>query len=147
MSTYTISQVAEIMGVSTHTLRFYDKEGLLPPVDRVGGRRVFHESDFAWLRILNCLKNTGMPLKDIRHYFELAQGGDSTLQERYEMILRQKQAILDQISALEQNLKEVEYKEWYYRSAMEAGTEKIHADRPCSVSMEPDQIPEHVINE
>lgn len=54
MAEYTISEVAEKMGVSVHTLRFYDKEGLLPDVDRVNGRRVFKDKDFGWLRVLNC---------------------------------------------------------------------------------------------
>ena len=53
--TYTISEIAERMGVSVHTLRLYDKEGLLPFVDRVNGRRVFKDGDFAWLKAINCL--------------------------------------------------------------------------------------------
>lgn len=88
--TYTISEIAEKMGVSVHTLRFYDKEGLLPFVDRVNGRRVFKDEDFAWLRIISCLKNTGMPLKEIRQYMELCKLGDASLQERQEMILRKR---------------------------------------------------------
>lgn len=142
METYTISDVAEKMGVSIYTLRFYDKEGLLPFVERVNGRRVFTEKDFAWLRVLNCLKNTGMPLKDIKRYFELVQEGDKSLQARYDIILAQKDVIYEQMRQLECSLKELEYKEWYYRTAIEAGTESIHEGRPCSASFEPDQIPQ-----
>lgn len=61
---YTISQVAQMMGVTPSTLRYYDKEGLLPNVKRVNGIRVFEDTDFPWLRILNCLKGTGMPIKN-----------------------------------------------------------------------------------
>ena len=71
--TYSISEAAKQMGVSVHTLRYYDKEGLLPFVERVNGRRVFKDSDFSWLKIISCLKNTGMPLKEIRRYMELCQ--------------------------------------------------------------------------
>ncbi len=90
---YTISEVAEMMGTSPSTLRYYDKEGLLPNVKRVNGIRVFEKEDFPWLRVLNCLKNTGMPIRKIREYVELAGRGDETLQERYELIKEQRQYV------------------------------------------------------
>ncbi|MGM9660242.1 MAG: MerR family transcriptional regulator [Faecousia sp.] len=98
--TYTISQIAQKMGVSVYTLRYYDKEGLLPFVERVNGRRVFKDSDFSWLRMISCLKNTGMPLKEIRQYMELCQLGDASLLQRQEIILKQKKSIEDQIHFL-----------------------------------------------
>jgi DNA-binding transcriptional MerR regulator len=141
--TYTISEIAEMMNVSTHTLRFYDKEGLLPDVERVNGRRVFSEKDLKWLRVLNCLKNTGMPIKEIRKYIELCRQGDKTLEERYQIILKQKSKIEKQIEFLQYNLKEINYKEWYYQKAIEAGTESIHSENPCGTTMAPDEIPEN----
>jgi DNA-binding transcriptional MerR regulator len=132
-----------MMNVSVHTLRYYDKEGLLPDVERVNGRRVFTDKDFGWLKVLNCLKNTGMPIKEIRSYINLCKQGDSTLQERYEIILRQKKSIEQQIEFLQYNLKEINYKEWYYETAIAAGTESVHShstDKGCSLS--PDEIPE-----
>ena len=94
---YSISQVAKMMGVTPSTLRYYDQEGLLPHIKRVNGMRVFEDEDFRWLRVLNCLKNTKMPIKKIRKYVELAQKGDETLQERYQLIQEQKEYILSQI--------------------------------------------------
>lgn len=126
--TYTISEVAQKMGVSAHTLRFYDKEGLLPNVDRVNGRRVFKDKDFAWLRVLNCLKNTGMPLKEIHRYLELCKLGDNSLNDRLKLLLDQKENIENQIKFLEYNMKELKYKIWYYEKAIEAGTEKFMKD-------------------
>jgi DNA-binding transcriptional MerR regulator len=140
--TYTISEIAEMMNVSVHTIRYYDKEGLLPDIERVNGRRVFTEKDFGWLKVLNCLKNTGMPIKEIRRYIELCREGDETLEARFEIILRQKKSIEEQIKALQMNLKEINYKEWYYRTAIEAGTESIHRGEPQTASLEPDEIPE-----
>ncbi len=140
--TYTISEVAEKMGVSAHTLRFYDKEGLLPNVDRVNGRRVFKDEDFAWLRVLNCLKNTGMPLKEIQRYLDLCKLGDDSLEDRLQLMLDQKKSIEDQIKFLEFNMKQLEYKIWYYEKAIEAGTEKIHEGHSCNPNFEPDIIPE-----
>lgn len=84
---YTIGQVAEMMGVTPSTLRYYDQEGLLPNIKRKNGIRIFEDKDFRWLRVLNCLKNTNMPIKKIKEYCELAKKGDSTLEERYKLIL------------------------------------------------------------
>jgi DNA-binding transcriptional MerR regulator len=118
-----------LLGVSAYTLRYYDKEGLLPNVERVNGRRIFREKDLAWLKLLNCLKNTGMPLKDIHTYLELCQLGDSSLQDRLDIVLKHKQSIEDQIASLQLNLKEIEYKVWYYQKAIEFGSESIHTQK------------------
>ena len=139
---YSIKQVAEMMGVTPSTLRYYDQEGLLPNVKRVNGIRVFEDEDFKWLRVLNCLKNTNMPIKKIREYCELAQKGDKTLKERQALILEQKENILKQIKFLKYNLKEVEFKEWYYEQAIKLGSEKdVLKDMPNSPSLEVDKIP------
>ena len=121
---YSISQVARMMGVTPSTLRYYDQEGLLPHIKRVNGMRVFEDEDFRWLRVLNCLKNTKMPIKKIRKYVELAQKGDETLQERYQLIQEQKEYILSQIQEYQYYLQEIEYKEWYYQQAIQAGSEE-----------------------
>jgi DNA-binding transcriptional MerR regulator len=97
MDTYTISQIAEKMSVSASALLFHDEEGLLPFVERVNGQRIFKDGDFAWLRVINCLKNSGMPITEIRYYIDLSFAGDPTLQERYEIILCQKKEIQNQI--------------------------------------------------
>ena len=122
---YSIKEIAEMMKVTTSTIRYWDSEGLLPNIKRVNGIRVFEDEDFKWLRVLNCMKNINMPIKKIKDYLDLAKKGDSTLQERYEMILEQKHIIEKQISDLSNCLKEFEYKEWYYKTAIEAGTEKV----------------------
>ncbi len=124
--TYTISEVAELLCIPPSTIRYYDAEGLLPFLQRVNGRRVFHESDLSSMRLIECLKNAGMSIRDIKRYFTLAKQGDSTLEERRDIILNQKQSILDQIESLKLNLKTIEHKEKYYKEAIEAGTESIH---------------------
>lgn len=141
---YSIKEVANMMGVTTATLRYYDQEGLLPNIKRVNGIRVFEDKDFKWLRVLNCLKNTNMPIKKIKEYVELAQKGDSTLQERYALIEEQKDNILTQIKDLNYYLKELEYKEWYYKKAIEAGTEKVIEDITSNnPTLEVDEIPKN----
>lgn len=138
---YTISQVAQMMGVTPSTLRYYDKEGLLPNAKRVNGIRVFEDTDFPWLRILNCLKGTGMPIRQIKKYVDLCAEGDATLEQRYAIIKEQRQHVLDQIEQLNFYLKELDYKDWYYQEAIKAGTEKAvyHPDTISNLPL--DQIP------
>ena len=138
---YTISQVAQMMGVTPSTLRYYDKEGLLPNVKRVNGIRVFEDADFPWLRILNCLKGTGMPIRQIKKYVDLCAAGDATLEQRYAIIKEQRQHVLDQIEQLNFYLKDLDYKDWYYQEAIKAGTEKAvyHPDSISNLTL--DQIP------
>ncbi len=124
--TYTISEVSEKMCIPPSTIRFYDAEGLFPFLKRVNGRRVFTEDDLSSLRLIECLKNTGMSIRNIKEYFDYAKEGDSTLVQRQQIILQQKQVILDQMEALKRNMEVIEHKEWYYKTAIEAGTEDIH---------------------
>ena len=142
---YSIKEVADMMGVTTSTLRYYDQEGLLPNVKRVNGIRVFEDKDFRWLRVLNCLKNTNMPIKKIKEYVELAEKGDSTLKERRELIKEQKQVILNQIEEYKKCLKEVEFKEWYYDTAIKRGTEEGLADLISDkATLDIDKIPKDI---
>lgn len=124
---YTIRQVAEKMGVTVPTLRYYDKEGLLPFVDKKpNGTRVFKDEDFEKLAIITCMKNSGVPIKDIKMYMDLCTEGDSTLQERLEIFIERKDAVQKQIEELNKVMETINHKIWYYKTAIEAGTEEIH---------------------
>lgn len=125
---YSIKEVAEIMNVSTATLRYYDDQGLLPDIKRVNGRRVFDDEDFKWLKLLSCMKEINMPIKKIREYVVLAQQGDKTLQARFDMVMEQKKIIESQMAELQECLKVFEFKEEYYKRAIAAGTEKAVED-------------------
>ena len=77
---YTVGGIAKLLGIPSSTLRYYDKEGLLPFVERSsGGIRMFQEKDFEWIKLIECLKKAGMPLKDIKTYIELLLKGDETI--------------------------------------------------------------------
>ena len=124
---YTIKDAARIMSVPASTIRYYDKEGLLPFISRTeGGYRYFTLEDIATLRIINCLKKTGMSIKDIRQFCEWHNQGDRTLQQRYEMFLERKEAVKQQMAELQKTLDVIEHKCEYYRTSIEAGTESIH---------------------
>ena len=120
---YTISEAAEKTGLPPSTIRYYDKEGLLPNIKRKNGIRVFEDMDLRLMGLLTCLKNTGMPIKRIRDYVELTSKGDDTLQERYEIIKAQRKFVLDQIEQLQYYLEELDFKDWYYNKALAAGSE------------------------
>lgn len=124
---YTIRQVAEKMGVAVSTLRYYDKEGLLPFVDKKpDGTRVFKDEDFQGLGIIACMKNSGMPIKDIKRYMDLCIEGDNTLKDRLEIFLERKEYVQKQMEELKKVMETIEHKIWYYETAIEAGTETVH---------------------
>lgn len=125
--TYTIRQVAEKMGVTVPTLRYYDKEGLLPFIDKkLNGTRVFKDEDFKGLAIITCMKNSGTSIKDIKRYMDLCQEGDSTLTERLEIFFERKEAVQKQMEELNKVMETINHKIWYYETAIDAGTEAIH---------------------
>jgi DNA-binding transcriptional MerR regulator len=127
--TYTVSQIAEKMGITVYTLHYYDKEGLFPFVERNrNGARVFKDSDFRWLDTIVTLKNTGMPIKEIRQYIEWAMEGDSTMTQRFECIKKQKELVEKQLEELKSYAELLDYKEWYYETALAAGTTAIDTD-------------------
>ena len=126
---YTISQVSKLTGISPSTIRYYDKEGLLPRVERKNGIRLFTDTDIRWFHLLTCLKNMGMPIKRIREYAKLTLQGDTSLKERQALIREQRQFVQDQIDQLLFYMQELDFKEWYYNKALSLGSEsKINLD-------------------
>ncbi len=123
---YTVGEMAKLLGVTASTLRYYDKEGLLPFVERSsGGIRMFRESDIEWLRIIECMKKAGMPIKDIREYIELALKGDNTIELRLRMFQRQKEVLRQKPEEIQHTMEMVDYKCWYYETAKAAGTVEV----------------------
>ena len=120
---YTVGEMAKMLGVSASTLRYYDKEGLLPFVERSsGGIRMFRDSDIEWLQVIGCMKKAGMSIKDIKQYIEMALQGDETIGLRLDMFRRQREALKAQMEELRHAMEMVEYKCWYYETAKAAGT-------------------------
>ena len=134
---YTVGEMAKLLGVTASTLRYYDKEGLLPFVERSsGGIRMFQEKDFEWLRVIDCMKKAGMSIKDIRQYIEMALQGDDTIDLRLSMFRRQQEELKRQMEELRHTMEMVDYKCWYYETAKQAGT----VDAPQN--MELSEVPE-----
>lgn len=128
---YTIGEMAKIVNVPPSTLRYYDKEGLLPFVERTeGGIRMFKESDYEGLCIINCLKNSGMPLKDIKNFMQMVSQGDASIESRLELIEKQRTRVLQDLEKIQQLLKILDYKVWYYSTAKAAGTTAVPREMP-----------------
>lgn len=123
---YTIGQVAKKMGLTAHTLRYYEKEGLLPFIKKNGsGLRVFSDNDIGWLELIECLKGTGMSLKGIKQYIDWYIEGDSTLEKRLEMFKQQKVNLEEQMLQLQKHMEKINYKIAYYSEIIANGSEGV----------------------
>lgn len=108
---YSIRQVSEKTQLPSHTLRYYEKEGLLPFVNRSeGGIRRFSEDDLEWLGLICCLKSTGMSIKQIKEFVELSMQGGKTLNKRCEMLVEHKKSVEEQIKNMQKHLEKVSMK-------------------------------------
>lgn len=114
---YTIKEVAEKMDISEHTLRFWAKSGLFPFIKRNENNvRLFSENDLGWVRIVKCLRSVGTENKAIKKYIDLCLMGDSTVQERFDIIKNTKAKAEQQMKDLQKQLDLLEYKENYYQN-------------------------------
>jgi DNA-binding transcriptional MerR regulator len=136
MKTYSISEVAKELKLTVYALRYYDKEGLMPFVERTAsGTRLFKESDIDALKIIECLKSTGMPIKEIKHFIDWCSDGDSTLQQRFDMFIERKASVEAQMEELKKTMELIEHKCSYYKTALEAGTEEIHRNNKIGTTI------------
>lgn len=120
---YTIGDASKELGIPASALRYYDKEGLLPHMNRSGsGMRMFTEDDLEWVRFIERLKCAGMPIKEIRRYVDLYERGDNTLGERRDLIYARRDAVKSEMERLEETLAFVTYKCWFYDKALELGS-------------------------
>lgn len=120
MKYYGMKEAEARTGLSAYTLRYYDKMGLLPFVERSkSGLRRFKEEDFEWLELINCLKDTGMRLEDIRTFIEYSMKGDETLEQRLLMFQERRQIVCRQIEKLQHTLTCLDYKIQNYEKVLE----------------------------
>ena len=114
---YTIKEVADMMEISEHTLRFWAKSGFFPFVKRNHNNiRIFSDDDLGWVKIVKCLRSVGTENKAIKKYIDLCIVGDSTIPERYEIIKSTKENAVKQMKDLQKQLDLLDYKEEYYQN-------------------------------
>ncbi len=118
---YSIQDVSNKTGLSTHTLRYYEKEGLISGVERSqGGFRQYSEEDLERLGLIRCLKNTGMSIQEIARFVKLTHEGDHTLEERVELLREHRERVLERMAEMQEHLDKVTWKLNFF-------TEKLRA--------------------
>ena len=135
---YTIGQLSKMFDLPVSTLRYYDKEGLFLDLQRTSGIRKFNDRQVEALRVIECLKKSGLEIKDIRQFMKWCEEGPSTYQKRKDMFEKQKENIEAEMEKLNRTLSMIKFKCWYYEQALKDGSEeKIQ-------QMIPDKLPEDI---
>ena len=134
----TIGQVSELCGLPASTLRYYDKEGLFPNLQRDSGIRRFGEQELEALRVIDCLKKSGLELRDIKQFMAWCTEGSATYPQRRALFLKQKEQVEAELERMNQVLDMIKFKCWYYEQAIKDGNE----DRLRTMS--PEEMPEEV---
>lgn len=135
---YSIGQVSEIFHLPVSTLRYYDKEGLFPNMQRDSGIRKFSEKELEAIRVIECLKKSGMEIKDIKQFMEWCSQGSDTYPQRRELFVKQKEHVEAEIERMKRVLDMLRFKCWYYEEAIKDGNE----DRLAL--MKPEDMPNEI---
>lgn len=119
--TYSISEAARILGLAPSALRYYDKEGLLPFIQRTpNGSRIFSEDDFVSIRLIQCLKKTGLSLQAIREFIELPPEQQETAEKRLSILTAQQAILVQKMDELQDMMHLIDHKINKYQSALNA---------------------------
>lgn len=114
--TFTIKEVSEKTNLTIPTIRYYEKEGLLPPVNRNNvGVRIFSDGDLEWLSLICCLRNTGMPVRNIKKFVQWCLEGYDTLDKRIDMLVAHKKSVEEQQEILTHFKCSIDWKINYYK--------------------------------
>ncbi len=135
---YTIGQVSEMFGLPISTLRYYDKEGLFPGIQRTSGIRRFGKREIEAIRVIECLKKSGLEIKDIKRFMEWCADGSETYPQRLELFIKQKATVELEIERMNRVLDMLKFKCWYYEEALKDGNE----DRLNCIK--PEDMPEEI---
>ncbi len=118
----TIKEVSEKFGISQDTLRYYERVGMIPHVTRTaGGIRNYQESDIGWVEMALCMRSAGLPIEAMIEYVRLFQEGDETIPARLQLLLDQREALIEQQAQIDSTLKRLNYKISRYERAVETG--------------------------
>lgn len=121
---YTVKEAADMLGVNPHTIRYYTNQNLTPHLSRnKNGVRLFDDTDIGYLQVTIYRRNCGMPIQQIREYFSLAEKGDSTIEERYKMLLVQQEKLKEQLRQLTQSQSFIAHKLEMYSEYLQGNGE------------------------
>lgn len=116
---YSIGEFSDLTNISIYTLRYYEKEKLIIPNRKENGRRCYSEKDLSWIQFIKRLKDTQMPIKEIKKYAELRASGDSTMNERMEMLIKHRTALKEEIAKSNEHLEKLNDKINYYKATID----------------------------
>ena len=139
---YSIGQVAEMFGLPISTLRYYDKQGLFPNMERVSGIRKFGDTEIEALRVIECLKKAGMEIKDIRQFMDWCVEGPSTYPQRKALFEEQRSHMEAELAQMNRTLDMLKFKCWYYEQAIKDGSEDRLKSLILSMTPSPHDAPE-----
>lgn len=135
---YSIGQVSQMFDLPVSTLRYYDNEGLFPNLKRVSGVRQFDDHTIETLNLIECLKKSGLEIKDIKQFIQWTQQGKKTYEKRLELLEKQRDNVENEMKKLKKTQAMLEFKCWYYQTAINDGNEnRIH-------EMLPDHLPKKI---
>lgn len=118
----TIKEVSEKYGISQDTLRYYERVGMIPPVNRTdGGIRNYTEDDLRWVSLAKCMRSAGLPVEAMIEYVQLYQEGDSTIPDRLQLLIDQREVLLEQRKQIDETLNRLNYKISRYEKAVQTG--------------------------
>lgn len=137
---YTIGEVSKMVNLPISTLCYYDKEGLFPNMMRTSGIRKFTENELKAIEIIECLKKSGLEIKEIKQFIEWCQQGKDTYELRYNLFLKQKKVMEAEIEQMNKTLEMLKFKCWYYEQAINDGNEERLKKMPLK------EIPEDIRN-
>ena len=135
---YTIGQVSEMFNIPVSTLRYYDREGLFPGMERKSGIRKFSDNEIEALRVIECLKASGLEIREIKQFMEWSTKGSATYQQRKQLFETRLKKVEEEMANLQKTKDMLKYKCWYYETAIQDGNEeRIH-------SLLPDNLPPEI---
>ena len=134
----TIAQVAERTGLTRHTLRYYERDGLMLGVGRDrSGHRAYSEVDLGWIELITKLRATGMPVREVRRYAELVRAGDGNEEERLALLRAHRERVRAQLDAMVAHLAAIDMKIGYYAGALaacESPDSDLSSPRPAAAA-------------
>lgn len=116
----TIAEVADRTGLTAHTLRYYERDGLMLEVGRAtSGHRRYTERDLGWIELITKLRSTGMPIREVRAYAELVRAGDGNEVERLRLLLDHRERVRRQLAEVTDHLRAIDYKIGFYQNCLD----------------------------
>lgn len=116
---YSIGEVARMFHLPVSTLRYYDRQNLIPDLERTHGIRQFSDRNLESLRVIECLKTSGLEIREIARFMDLCRQGNESLEERRQMFVQRRQVLQAEIDRLQAQMHMIEFKCWYYDTAVQ----------------------------